>query len=172
VSLAIEGRCSVLGDRDRLKQLIANLVENAVRYTPKNGRIEVCITGASEAAGVQHLARANRSRSARGSGLSTDMVSLTVADSGIGISPTDLPHVFERFYRADKARSRAHGGSGLGLSIAQFVAQAHGGSIQAASEGPNRGSVFSVQLPLLADEPRPATPIASLPASVPVAVGR
>ena len=73
---------------------------------------------------------------------------LSVSDSGIGISPTDLPHVFERFYRADKARSRAHGGSGLGLSIAQYIALAHGGRLDASSDGANRGSTFTLTLPL------------------------
>jgi two-component system, OmpR family, sensor kinase len=119
LSLATEGQCVVIGDRDRLKQLIANLVENAIRYTPANGRIEVRLSGESETESMQQPARSARSRIARGSGDSTPMALLRITDSGIGISPTDLPHVFERFYRADKARSRAHGGTGLGLSIAQ-----------------------------------------------------
>src|SRR5579859_3486335 len=161
VSLTTDGRCVVLGERDRLKQLIANLVENALRYTPKSGRIEVRVTGAPEGSGVQQAGVAVRSRNARDPGVSTDMAILTVADSGIGISPTDLPHVFERFYRADKARSRAHGGTGLGLSIAQFIVQAHGGSIEAASDGANRGSTFSVRLPLMPDHPRRASTAAT-----------
>jgi signal transduction histidine kinase len=156
----------VIGDRDRLKQLVANLVENAIRYTPAGGRVQVVVSGSS---GLQQRSGAVRSRNARDSGTSTPMALLTISDSGIGISPTDLPHVFERFYRADKARSRALGGSGLGLSIAQYVAQTHGGSISVASDGPNRGSTFTVRLPLAprSDTARPvASPVAT------VAVGR
>lgn len=166
LSITTDPRCIVIGDRDRLKQLVANLVENAIRYTPAGGRVSVRV---SRTAGVQQRSGTVRSRNARDSGTSIPMALLTVSDSGIGISPTDLPHVFERFYRADKARSRALGGTGLGLSIAQYVAQAHGGSISAASDGPNRGSTFTVRLPL-ASRIDPARPIAS-PAA-PVAISR
>ena len=172
MSLETHGRCIVLGDRDRLKQLIANLVENAIRYTPKTGRIDVSVSGAPDGSGVQQPGAAIRSRNARGTSASTDMALLTVADSGIGISPADLPHVFERFYRADKARSRAYGGSGLGLSIAQYIAQVHGGSIQAASEGANRGSTFSVRLPLLPDHARRATASSAHQSNARVPIGR
>jgi two-component system OmpR family sensor kinase len=172
MSLTIEGECVVVGDRDRLKQLIANLVENAARYTPKNGRIDVRVNGTVETPGVQQPARAVRSRSAREPNVSTAMAVLTVADSGFGISPTDLPHVFERFYRADKARSRAHGGSGLGLPIAEYIAQAHGGSIQAASEGTNRGTIFTVRLPLVAHRSRPSASGKSPVPSAHVPLGR
>ncbi|MGI9149631.1 MAG: sensor histidine kinase [Chloroflexota bacterium] len=149
ISLVVEGQCVVEGDRDRLKQLLANLVENSMLYTPKNGRIDVRLSGAAETSGVQHGRRSARSRRAREADVSTSMLTLTVADSGFGISPADLPHVFERFYRAGKARSRAHGGSGLGLSIAEYIAQAHGGTIEALSAGTNRGTTFTVRLPLL-----------------------
>jgi two-component system OmpR family sensor kinase len=158
MSLAVEGECVVVGDRDRLKQLLANLVENSILYTPTSGRIDVRLTCASALPAVQQAARSTRSRRARDANVSNSMLVLTVADTGLGISPTDLPHVFERFYRADKARSRAHGGSGLGLSIAEYIAEAHGGSIQAFSEGTNRGSTFTVLLPLQANPPRPASP--------------
>jgi len=75
-------------------------------------------------------------------------VLLAVQDTGIGIAPDHLPHVFERFYRVDKSRSRAGGGSGIGLTIARHLVEAHGGQIQAASDGPGRGSVFSFTLPV------------------------
>jgi len=168
LSLATEGRCVVAGDRDRLKQLVSNLVENAIRYTPRTGRIDIQVSGEPRPADMQQRARPVRSRNARVTGASKPMVVLSITDSGIGISPTDLPHVFERFYRADKARSRAHGGSGLGLSIADYVAQAHGGSIQATSEGANRGSTFTVRLPTASAGKRAAP----APAAPPVIAGR
>jgi signal transduction histidine kinase len=168
LTLDRDGACMVLGDRDRLKQLLANLVENAIRYTPAGGRINVSV----HATALQQRSAPVRSRIARESG-PTPMAILTISDSGIGISPTDLPHVFERFYRADKARSRAHGGTGLGLSIAQYVAQAHGGSIEAFSDGTNRGSTFTVRLPLASEiEVKANASRAASPASAPVAVGR
>jgi two-component system OmpR family sensor kinase len=158
--------CFVVGDRDRLRQLITNLVENAIGYTPVGGQVEVSVDTSPR---VQQRKAAVRSRNARDAGTSTPMAILTVSDTGIGISPTDLPHVFERFYRADKARSRAHGGSGLGLSIAQYIAQAHAGSIDAFSDGPNRGSTFTVRLPLA---PRIGSQRTVTQAAPPLVVGR
>ena len=121
----------VTGDRDRLKQVILNLVSNALKFTPDGGRVTM---GLARAAG--------------------EWARLTVTDTGIGIPPQELPHLFERFYRVDKARSRALGGAGLGLAIAQRIVHLHGGRIEAASEGvPGRGSTFSVWLPLASPGP-------------------
>jgi signal transduction histidine kinase len=157
----VEPVLTVLGDRDRLKQLIANLVENAMRYTPVNGAIDLRVERE-----LQHPPGPARSRPA-------PMALLSVTDTGIGIAAEDLPHLFERFYRADKARSRAGGGSGLGLAIALYIAQAHAGSIDATSAGPNQGSTFRVRLPLLATSPvvesteRPAADQPIAPAALP-----
>jgi heavy metal sensor kinase len=118
----------VVGDMDRLKQVILNLVTNALKYTPAGGRVTL------------GLARVNR------------WARLTVSDNGIGIPADELPKIFDRFYRVDKARSRAMGGAGLGLSIAQRIAQMHGGRIEAASDGLDKGTTFSLWLPL-ADAP-------------------
>ena len=114
----------VMGDRDRLKQLLLNLVSNALKFTPEGGRVTLGL------ACVNEWAR------------------LTVSDTGLGIPPEELAHIFERFYRVDKARSRTQGGAGLGLSIAQRIAQMHGGRIEAMSEGASRGATFCVWLPL------------------------
>jgi len=115
----------VLGDRDRLYQLLLNLVSNALKFTPEGGKVSL------------GLSKVN------------DWARLVVSDTGIGIPPDELSQVFERFYRVDKARTRAQGGAGLGLAIAQRIAQIHGGRIEVASDGINgHGSTFSVWLPL------------------------
>lgn len=124
VSLAIatNGQSLVAGDADRLKQIIYNLLDNAIKYTPRAGRVDLAV----ERAG--------------------GMIALAVRDTGIGIAPEHLPHVFERFYRVDKARTRAEGGTGLGLSIVESIAAAHGGRVEIQSQ-PNEGTTVTVSLP-------------------------
>jgi heavy metal sensor kinase len=112
----------VHGDRDALRRLFLILLDNAVKYTPAGGSLAVALQA--------------------GDGT----IIGTVRDSGIGIDPEHLPHIFERFYRADRARSRAEGGAGLGLAIGRWIAEAHGGRITVESEG-RRGSSFHVHLP-------------------------
>lgn len=113
---------SVLGDALRLRQMAANLIGNAIRYTAPGGVVKVSL-------------RAEE-----------DGVDLVIADTGIGIPADDLPHIFDRFYRVDKARSRQEGGSGLGLSIVKWIVDAHGGSIVVHSEV-NVGTTVTVHLP-------------------------
>jgi heavy metal sensor kinase len=113
----------VKGDESRLRQVVANLLDNAIKYTPEGGWVEVRVA-AEHSLGV-----------------------LEVADNGVGIPVDALPHVFERFYRADKARSRCCGGAGLGLSIVKAICAAHGAAIQISTvEG--KGSRFRVEFPL------------------------
>jgi two-component system OmpR family sensor kinase len=129
VTMAVLEEGMVAGDARRLRQLFLNLVTNAIKYTPRGGRVELSL---SQRAGEE--------------------IAFTVRDSGIGISAGDLPHVFERFWRADRARSRSgeRSGFGLGLAISQWIAQAHGGRVVVQSRLA-RGSVFTVTLPLLSD---------------------
>ncbi len=124
---------TVLGDALRLRQLLLNLVTNAVKYTSRGGRVDLSLVR-------------------RG-----DMVEFAVRDTGFGIAGADLPYVFDRFWRADRARSRTseRGGVGLGLAISQYIAHAHGGSITVASRL-GRGSTFTVSIPL--HDPSPAAP--------------
>jgi two-component system, OmpR family, sensor kinase len=115
-------RVDVYGDRARLKQVAVNLINNAIIYTPAGGKIHVAVYAEHEKAVLE------------------------VVDDGIGIPAEALPHVFERFYRVDKARSRAGGGAGLGLSIVRSICNAHGGTVEVeSSEG--KGSRFIVKLP-------------------------
>ena len=116
-----EGATALCGDADALRRLVQNLVENALTYTPAGGMVTVSVTETP-----QHCI-------------------LQVADTGVGIAADALPHVFDRFFRADPARVNT-GGSGLGLSIVRSIAEAHGGGVEVWSE-PGRGSIFTVSLP-------------------------
>src|SRR5207248_10122324 len=105
------------------KQVVVNLLDNAIKYTHEGGKVSISVS--------------------RRNGHAV----LKVADSGIGISPTDLPYIFDRFYRADKARSRQTDGTGLGLSIVRSICLAHGGHVSVeSSEG--KGAMFHVEIPL------------------------
>jgi len=128
VNLPFTADVTVMGDRTRLRQLFLNLVTNAIKYTPAGGKVEL------------------------GVGRHPDNVTFAVRDTGIGISAADFPHIFERFWRADRVRSRMseRGGFGLGLAISQWIAQAHGGTLTASSRL-GRGSLFTVTLPLPSD---------------------
>jgi signal transduction histidine kinase len=120
----------VTGDRDALKRAVANLLENAVRLAPEGSRIRLA------------------------TGSEGDRAWVAVADEGPGIAPEDQPHVFDRFWRADKARSRADGGTGLGLAIVRQIAESHGGQVRLQSKV-GVGSSFVIWLPVATDTPEP-----------------
>jgi signal transduction histidine kinase len=118
----------VEGDRARLKQVIVNLLDNAIKYTAAGGRVRLAVR--------------------REQGFAV----LEVADDGIGIPAEALPHVFKRFFRVDSSRSREQGGAGLGLAIVKSICSAHGADIEVISEV-GRGSTFRLRQPLAADAP-------------------
>jgi PAS domain S-box-containing protein len=125
----------VTGDPARLQQVVTNLLSNAVKFTPPGGRVDVRLEQLD-----------GRAR-------------IVVRDTGIGISPEALPHVFERFHQANSSNTREHGGLGLGLAIVRHLVESHGGSVYAESPGEGLGAVFTVELPLTAaPEPPPAPP--------------
>jgi signal transduction histidine kinase/CheY-like chemotaxis protein len=126
------------GDRLRLQQIAWNLLNNAVKFTPAGGSIEITLSGEGENA------------------------VLSVADTGQGIDPGFLPHVFEMFRQADSSRIRKHGGMGIGLALVQQLVQLHNGTVSAESEGTGKGSRFTVRLPLT-HEGRTPQPLGSLP---------
>ena len=117
----VPGNFSISGDNRLIQRMIANLLDNAIKYTPAGGSVEVAVNHANN-----------------------DAVAITIKDTGIGISKEDMSRIFERFYRCDPSRSEA--GIGLGLSFARAIAKAHGGDITVSSE-PNHGSLFTVILP-------------------------
>jgi signal transduction histidine kinase/ActR/RegA family two-component response regulator len=125
---------AVEGDPVRLQQVAANLISNAVKFTPREGRVEVTLSRHGH-----------------------DM-RLVVADTGVGIEPEFLPYVFERFTQADSTSTRRYKGLGLGLSIARHLVERHGGHIEAFSRGVDLGTTFTVTLPLAAREERPPDP--------------
>jgi signal transduction histidine kinase len=113
----------VWGDEDRLDQLFTNLVDNAVKYSPDGGEVRIVVKAANGSARIE------------------------VSDDGRGIPASELPHVFDRFYRVDKARTRSEGGAGLGLAICRSIVAAHHGRIDVRSIA-GEGSVFTAILPL------------------------
>lgn len=135
IRLGSEDQALIYGDRERLRQILLNLADNAIKYTPNGGIITLGLEKVNE------------------------WVKISVSDTGIGISREDQAQVFDRFYRTDKARSREVGGSGLGLSIAQWLAYAHQGKVTVNSE-PQKGSTFTLWLPTYAED---ATPIKTTP---------
>ena len=114
----------VIGDANRLQQIASNLLVNAVKFTPSGKSIDVVLTSTG------------------------DRAELTVTDDGIGIEPTFMPHMFQRFRQADTGNTRHHGGLGLGLSIVSSLVQLHRGDVSASSNGPGLGATFRVRLPL------------------------
>jgi signal transduction histidine kinase len=124
---------SVVGDPGRLQQVIWNLMSNATKFTPPGGRIDV------------QVERQDRE------------VVLRVSDTGVGISPSFLPHVFERFRQGDGTTTRVHGGLGLGLAIVRHLAELHGGTVEADSPGIGKGSTFTVRIPVRSAMPRVAS---------------
>jgi two-component system, OmpR family, sensor kinase len=123
----VELRCELavvqcMGDAERFGQVVTNLLSNAIHFNREHGEVQVLVKGDKEGA------------------------CLTVTDTGVGIPPEDIPHIFERFYRVDKSRSRIQGKTGLGLAICKALVEAHSGSIQVRSQ-PGFGTTFDVRLP-------------------------
>jgi two-component system CheB/CheR fusion protein len=131
----------VEGDRLRLQQIAWNLLNNAVKFTPAGGSIEIAMRSENESA------------------------VFVVTDTGQGIDASFLPHVFEMFRQADGSNRRRHGGMGIGLALVHQLVQLHGGKISAESDGPNKGARFTVRLPLLREPERMASQVAA-PAGV------
>ena len=121
MTCSIPNTCTVHGDIRMIQRMIGNILDNAMKYTPPDGTVDISLDMTNQKCAL-----------------------ILVQDSGIGIPETDLPHVFERFYRGDSSRTQA--GSGLGLSLAQAIARSHGGNISISSS-PNKGSTFTVTLP-------------------------
>jgi PAS domain S-box-containing protein len=132
---ALDSRTSpISGDPDRLRQIIWNLLTNAIKFTPEGGRVEV------------GLERTN------------SHVEVTISDTGQGIAPEFLPHVFERFSQSDSSSTRRHGGLGLGLSIVRQLVELHGGTVTATSAGAGAGTTFKVIFPLMSLRHEPSDP--------------
>ncbi|HKQ57706.1 MAG TPA: ATP-binding protein [Candidatus Eisenbacteria bacterium] len=136
------GPVTLYADRARLVQVASNIVNNAVKFTPAGGAIDLV------------LARQRRN------------LIVTVTDTGIGIPPERLKEIFEPFSQLDRSLEKTRGGLGIGLALSQRLIALHGGTIEARSEGPGRGSAFHIELPIVSDEPIPAPAVAPLPITV------
>lgn len=118
----VDEETEMKADKERIKQVIVNLLDNAIHYTPENGKVELSLDSTA------------------------DFIHIKIADTGIGIDEKSIPRIFERFYRIDKARSRNTGGTGLGLAIVKHIVEVHDGKIEVESEV-NQGTIIHVYLP-------------------------
>ena len=119
----------MIGDPDRIRQIVWNLVSNAIKFTPPGGRVDIRLT------------------------ISGDHVIIGVQDTGIGFGTRVAAHLFQRFHQGDSTPTRKHGGLGLGLNIVRHLVELHGGTVTGRSAGENAGSLFQVRLPIVAAEP-------------------
>src|SRR5262245_31346965 len=147
-SILYPGPCVVSGDADRLKQVIWNLLSNAIKFTPEEGHVEVRLEPTES------------------------LLTIKVTDTGPGIEPEFLPYVFERFRQADATTARQHRGLGLGLAIVRDLVELHGGTVSAESGGTEKGSTFTIKLPLVAQRDEEAKLRKSPPGESGVAVNR
>ncbi|WP_020617484.1 two-component system histidine kinase PnpS [Paenibacillus daejeonensis] len=134
LEMSVEEGLYVEADEDRLSQILINLLANGVNYTPEGGKVSITVEPVHKSGVKDHE--------------NYDMIRIKIADTGIGIPKKDLPRIFERFYRVDKARSRSSGGTGLGLSIVKHLVELHKGTIVVDSS-PGVGSTFTIELPVL-----------------------
>ncbi|HEY9879364.1 MAG TPA: response regulator [Leptolyngbyaceae cyanobacterium] len=142
----------ISGDSERIQQVIWNLLSNAVKFTPQGGRVSIRLEQIEadrnwDQPYVHQKTRCHPSQSPH------YCAQITIQDTGQGIKPEFLPHIFERFRQADSSITRNHGGLGLGLAIVQHLVDLHGGKVTADSLGESQGATFTVQLPLLVEEP-------------------
>lgn len=140
---SLDANVMVMGDSERLQQIVGNLLSNAIKFTACSGRVEVRLS----AQGCRELGVGCREKTP--SHTPSNYAQITVSDTGVGISPEFLPHVFERFWQADTVSTNKQQGLGLGLAIVRNLVELHGGKVQVESPGVGLGATFTVRLPLL-----------------------
>ncbi|NWF59350.1 MAG: response regulator [Fischerella sp.] len=140
----------VSGDSNRLQQIVWNLLSNAIKFTSSGGKVEVRLSAhGARGMGQRIMEISNAQCPIPNAQFPISYAQITISDTGVGISPDFLPHVFDRFRQADGSITRNHGGLGLGLAIVHYLVEMHGGSVHADSPGVGQGATFTVRLPLL-----------------------
>jgi PAS domain S-box-containing protein len=142
----------VSGDPNRLQQVLWNLLNNAIKFTPSDGSVEVRLEVVKENGSLEMVQGGQGKYHTPHTPHTPVYAQITITDTGVGISPEFLPYVFDRFRQADGSITRNHGGLGLGLAIVRYLVEMHGGSVHADSPGVGQGATFSVKLPLLATQ--------------------
>lgn len=148
-SQLIPDSCIINGDPQRLQQILRNLLSNAIKFTPQGGAVQVTLSEAPYKTNDQEQP--------------VNSAQITISDTGVGITPDFLPHIFEYFRQADSSSTRSHDGLGLGLAIVHQLVELHGGTIHVASEGPGKGTTFTLYLPMQGTERTDRLPSQTMP---------